>query len=255
MSFGKKYVVFCGNISPRRATVDDVLDSRRRAAGRQRRPRPRRRARPPRSASRRVGESLVAAARRRARRRARLDSRRRARSTRPRGSADLTTRPRSTVLSALASSVPRLGERAGASGKISRPGLVVETSTTSICALAGRPILLAEGDGRLVAVVPVRDQELLVVEVARRASGRRSARASRPRPRDRARDRALDRRGAVVEQEDRLQLRVRAQQAQAPSFGPACVRSCGSTVPVAYGSTSSDATSPTRVRATPSGPT
>ena len=78
---------------------------------------------------------------------------------------------------------------------------------------AGREsLLLAEGDRRLVAVVAVGDQELLVVEVAD------EHRVVDP-PELRAFDLQirlslgpLDRGGAVVEQEDRLQLDARCPQ-------------------------------------------
>ena len=83
-----------------------------------------------------------------------------------------------------------------------------------------RPFLFAEGDRRLVAVVAVGDQELLVVEGA---DDRRIVDPPEPRALDLEVGRTagpLDRRGAVVEEEDRLELNPRgAQQAQAPRLG------------------------------------
>ena len=89
----------------------------------------------------------------------------------------------------------------------------------------GRALLLVEGDGGLVAVVPVRDQQLLVVE------GADDGRVVDP-PELGALDLEvglpvgpLDRRRAVVEQEDRLELDARCAQQAKPSFLRAAVRS------------------------------
>ena len=100
-------------------------------------------------------------------------------------------------------------------GKISSPGSSVETSTASICALAG--VLRGEGDGGLVAVVAVGDQQLLVVE---RADEARIVEPPQLRALDLEVGVAVGATGGcrpVVEEEDRLQLDARRpQQPQAP---------------------------------------
>ena len=78
-------------------------------------------------------------------------------------------------------------------------------------------LLLAEGDGGLVAVVAVGDQERRVeLDLVRSARARHACGRRPPRRPSRLAVRALEHGVGVVEQEDRLELRARrAQQAQA----------------------------------------
>ena len=79
-------------------------------------------------------------------------------------------------------------------------------------------VLVVKGERGLVAVVPVGDQQLEVGEVRH---ARRPARAGRRRSPGPARGSGTSVRGAVVEEEDRLELRARrAQQPQAPLLRP-----------------------------------
>ena len=100
-------------------------------------------------------------------------------------------------------------------GKISSPGERDETSTANVCVADG--LLLAERDGRLVAVVAVGDQQRHVeLELAASRAARRCVRTP---PSSTSISGSPvghgDGRVGVVEQEDRLELRARrAQQAQ-----------------------------------------
>ena len=140
-------------------------------------------------------------------------------------------------------------------GKISSPGSDVLTSTTIMCPLSGVPFFGVVGERGLVAVVAVGDQQLPVGEELGTACVDAPETCSLGLEVGLAvgRERAAL---AVVEEEDRLDLRPRrAQQSQAALLRPGVRALVREDARVSYGSTCSDATMPSRRRATPSGPT
>ena len=160
--------------------------------------------------------------------------------------------PRERVLESSGRLRRRLDRAAGSRedrcvGKISSPGSAVETSTASIRALSGVPSS-REGERGLVAVVAVGDQQLPLGEELARRRRRRRRRQSRAPSTSRSGVAVgrRERRCAVVEQEDRLELRARrAKQAQ-----PALLRAARASARaaarrrVSYGSARSEATRP-----------